>query len=313
MISHQFTCPRKYARFSRDRPFITHSHQHPYVISSATSADGPRPQQVPAEPDESNRDKKSSRQKTSASGYLFLTITMMWSALLIIPMLIAHPMVLWLDRTTRKFQDVIAMIWMKLTMMSNGMVPKVINAENLPPHGEPVVYVANHSSYLDIYAFAFLNRRIKYLSKAEIFKIPIIGWAMRMAGYIGVKRMNKRGQMEAYRKMVTFIRSGLSLVIFPEGTRSETGKLRKFQGGAFRAAKSKGVRIVPITILGTRDIMPSYAFVPLRYPTSPIKMIVHPPIDSTTQSVTELQDSSFKAIDSALPPEMQTRPLLKHK
>lgn len=227
-------------------------------------------------------------------------------------MAIAHPFVLWRDRTTRRFQDFVAMLWMKCTMFSFRMTPTIISPHNLPSPNIPVVYVANHASYLDIYIFAALGRRIKYLSKSEIFKLPIIGWAMTMAGYISVRRMNKAGQMEAYRRMVQVIRNGISLVIFPEGTRSVSGKLRKFQAGAFRAAKQKGVAVVPITILGTREVMPAWAWLPIRYPPERIRMVVHPPIDTTKYTIDQLRDMAFEAVDSALPPELQTRPLPKH-
>lgn len=253
------------------------------------------------------------KQKVSVLGLVFLMITYLWSIILFVPMLIAHPFVMWRDRATRRFHDFIAMTWMKCSFFTVGVVPKIINSHNLPPKGVPSVFVANHSSYLDIYSFAYLNRRIKYLSKSEIFKIPIVGWAMEMAGNIAVLRQNKRGQVEAYRKMVTILRNGISLVIFPEGTRSGTGKLRRFQGGAFRAAKQNKAPVVPVTILGTREVMPSHAWVPLRYPSSPMSLVVHPPLDSAKYTVEELRDKSFEAIDSALPPEIQTRHILEHQ
>lgn len=252
------------------------------------------------------------KQKMAIVGVLFLAITYIWSVILFIPMLIAHPLVMWRDRATRRFHDFIAMAWMKCSFATVRVSPKIVNSHNLLPEGTPVVYVANHSSYLDIYSFAYLQRRIKYVSKAEIFKLPIVGWAMEMAGNVPLRRMNKRGQLEAYRKMVAVVKHGLSLVIFPEGTRSATGKMRRFQSGGFRVAKQQNAPIVPVTILGTREAMPSHAWVPLRYPTEPISLVIHPPLDSSKRSVKELQDLAYEAIDSALPPESQTRPLLKH-
>lgn len=277
---------------------------------TATSANGdPSVQNIPAGTviNDSDKDKR-----VSLLGFLFLFITYAWSVVLFIPMLIAHPIVMWRDRATRRFHDFIAMAWMKCSFGTVRVVPRIINPENVPPKGVSAVYVANHSSYLDIYSFAFLKRRIKYVSKAEIFKLPVVGWAMEMAGNIALVRMNRRGQMEAYRKMVAVIRNGLSLVIFPEGTRSATGKLRRFQAGAFRAAKQQGAPIIPVTILGTREVMPAHAWVPLRYPTAPISVIVHPAINSSEHSVDELRDLAFEAVDSALPAEVRTIPPIKH-
>lgn len=228
-------------------------------------------------------------------------------------MLIAHPFVMWRDRATRRFHDFIAMAWMRWSFGSFLINPKIVNKDNIPPEGVPAVYVANHTSYLDIYSFAYLRRRIKYLSKAEIFKIPIVGWAMEMAGNVAVRRTNRKGQIEAYRKMVQVVKNGLSLVVFPEGTRSSNGKMRRFQAGAFRAAKQSNAPIVPVTILGTRESMPSWAWVPLRYPTIPISLVIHPAIESTNRSINELRDLAYKAIDSALPTDAQTRPYPKHR
>lgn len=273
------------------------------VRIAATSADGGhRTQDIPGQSAFSHDDKK----KLSVPGVIFLVITYIWSVILFIPMAIAHPFVMWRDRATRRFHDFIAMAWMKCSFSSVLVRPLLVNAENIPAKGIPAVYVANHCSYLDIYAFAYLQRRIKYVSKAEIFRIPIVGWAMEMAGNIALLRMNRRGQMEAFRKMVNVIKNGLSLVIFPEGTRSATGKLRRFQSGAFRAAKQEGTPVVPVTILGTREVMPSHAWVPLRYPKAPISLVIHPPISSEEHSAQQLQDMAFDSIDSALPAELQT-------
>jgi 1-acyl-sn-glycerol-3-phosphate acyltransferase len=248
----------------------------------------------------------ASKRKMSLFGILFVVISYAWSLLLIVPMLLAHPLVITLDRHRRRFHDFVSLAWMKCSLISTRVVPHVVNRANLPARGAPCVYVANHTSYLDIFASAFLGRNIKFVSKTEIFRLPIIGWAMSMRGHIGVNRMNRRGQAEAYRKMVGALRDGVSLVVYPEGTRSETGKMRKFHAGAFRAAKAAGVPIVPVTILGTREIMPSRAYVPLCLPPTPIQLIVHPAINSGTHTVDELKDQSFAAIDSSLDPSVQS-------
>lgn len=245
-------------------------------------------------------------RKMSPLGLFFFVVTYLWSFVLFIPMLLAHPFVLFFDRSRRRFHDYIAMAWMQFSMGSVFIKYKVTNAENLLPDGTPVVYVANHASYIDIYSFAYLQRRIKYVSKAEIFRMPVVGWAMAMAGNVALKRMSRRGQMEAYRKMLAVLKDGLSLVVFPEGTRSATGKLRRFQMGAFRAAKAAKVPVVPITIDGTRQMMPADALVPLRYPWNGIELIVHPPIESTDLSVEELRDAAFKSIDKGLEPSLQS-------
>ena len=126
-----------------------------------------------------------------------------------------------------------------------------------------------------------------------------------MAGNISFERRKQRGKMNAYRRMVQLLKHKISLVVFPEGTRSVTGKLKRFKKGAFRAAIATKVPVVPVTITGTREMMPNHAYVPLRYPPEPIKMNVHPAIDSKGRSDEELSELAFKAIDSGLPKHLQ--------
>lgn len=254
--------------------------------------------------------KARKKPKTSLYGYAILAIFYAWAALWIWPMLVLHPFILLLDRQRRRLHSFVSFLWMRCAVWTCRFTPRVVNKENLLEPNRAVVYVANHSSYLDIFPLAFLRRSMKYVSKAEIFKLPIIGLAMQMTGMIGVRRMDRRGRVEAYKRMVTSLECGQSLVVFPEGTRSETGKMRKFQNGAFRAAKAAGAPIVPVTIVGTRDIMPSYAFVPLRRPTRKpaFSLVVHKAIESTDYEVDELVDRAFASVDSGLDPEIQTLP-----
>lgn len=241
------------------------------------------------------------RTKLSVAGILFLLVTYVWAIVLFVPMVIAHPFVLLFDGESRRFHDFIAMSWMRMSLWTVRVRLNVINAHNIPIEGQPVVYVANHLSYLDIFVFSFLHRRIKYVSKAEIFRIPIVGWAMRLAGNIALIRNTRRSQMQTYRQMLNVLKSGSSLVIFPEGTRSSDGRLRRFKDGAFRAAKQLKVPVVPITIIGTREVMPPSAWVPLSYPNHPISIVIHSSIDSLSRSIRQLADVAFDEIQSALP------------
>jgi len=305
LFSQQQKCAALHSRVSRPRLLP--------VLASASADSAPNGAALPPNIPSDDTSTVAQRKRLSVVGIIFFIITYMWSILLFIPMAIIHPVVMWRDRTRRRLHDFITVCWIRCTFGSVMIFPKIVNKSNLPPKPTPAVFVANHSSALDIYAFAYLDRNIKFVSKAELFKLPVIGWAMGMSGHVALKRMSPRGQMEAFRNMVAVVRNGMSLVLFPEGTRSPTGKLRRFKAGAFRAAKQQNAPVVPVTILGTREVMPSHAWVPIRYPTGPISLVVHPAIDSTNRSIAELQDMAFEAIDSALPPEVQTRPPLKHK
>lgn len=248
---------------------------------------------------------KPGNKRLSILGILFLFITYTIGVFAFIPLMLAHPFVLLLDGAKRRFHQFIGMSWLKLTLHLVGIHPELVNGHNLPSPGKTVVYIANHSSNMDVFLLPYLGHRLKVVTKAEIFQAPIIGWAIRMAGNIGVKRTNRKDRMDAFRQMVSTLQRGLSVMVFPEGTRSKSGRLSRFQLGAFRAAKAANVPIVPVTITGTQEIMPSHAYVPLRYPKWPVRMTVHPAIDSIGRTVEELRDLAFRAVDSALDSSLQ--------
>lgn len=121
------------------------------------------------------------------------------------------------------------------------------------------VIVSNHQSQLDILALFRLFIHFKWVSKIEIFKIPVIGWNMLLNRYIKLRR----GDRESVRAMMEHsertLAEGSSVFIFPEGTRSHDGVLKKFKTGAFELAKKMKVPILPIVINGTRDALPKHS------------------------------------------------------
>jgi len=111
------------------------------------------------------------------------------------------------------------------------------------------MYIPNHCSYLDIFTLSgTVPRAFKYMSKQEILQIPIIGWAMQMAGHIGIKRMDKRSQLEAFKAAVDALKKGNSVVTFAEGTRSPDGRLQSMKAGPIKMAVKAGVKVVPVSI-----------------------------------------------------------------
>lgn len=127
--------------------------------------------------------------------------------------------------------------------------------ENIPTEGA-VLYVANHQGYADIpVCFAVLNTiQTGFIAKESLIKIPVFGpWLLRI-GSITIDRQDARASLQAIDEGVDLIKRGFSLLIFPEGTRSQGGPIKEFKKGSLRLATKPGVPIVPITIDGTYTI-----------------------------------------------------------
>src|SRR3954470_18422155 len=122
----------------------------------------------------------------------------------------------------------------------------------------PYVVVSNHESFADILLISYLPWEMKWLSKAELFRIPIMGWMMWLAGDIPVKRGFGPSAVEAMERCRTALRQRVSVMIFPEGTRSRTAELLPFKDGAFRLAVEAGVPILPLAVSGTRTALPKH-------------------------------------------------------
>jgi 1-acyl-sn-glycerol-3-phosphate acyltransferase len=119
----------------------------------------------------------------------------------------------------------------------------------------PYVVVANHESFVDILLISHLPFEMKWLSKAEFFKIPLVGWLMRLAGDIPLDRSSGRSAVEALKLCRVMLDNRVSVMIFPEGTRSESGELQEFKDGAFRLAIDAGVPIIPLAVHGTKTAL----------------------------------------------------------
>ncbi len=132
-----------------------------------------------------------------------------------------------------------------------GWKVEVEGRENLPKPNDPVVMIANHESLVDILVIYFLKVQFRWLSKASIMRIPILGAAMRASGQIPVIRGDKRSHEAALQASVESLHKGISMFYFPEGTRSEIpGQMRPFKIGAFKLSAECGVDILPIALSG---------------------------------------------------------------
>jgi 1-acyl-sn-glycerol-3-phosphate acyltransferase len=125
----------------------------------------------------------------------------------------------------------------------------------------PRIYISNHQSYFDILGLlAYLPLDFKFLVKQELMRIPLFGFAMKCAGYIGIERNDPRKAVKSMQRAAERIRNGASVLIFAEGTRSEDGHLQDFKRGAFKLALKSKCDIVPVVIKGSLHIMPKGSF-----------------------------------------------------
>ena len=124
----------------------------------------------------------------------------------------------------------------------------------------PYVAVANHESYADIFLLCYLPWEMKWLAKQTIFNIPVMGWMMRMAGDVPVVRGDKSSAVGALEACRDRLAKNVSIMIFPEGTRSPDDELLQFKGGAFSLAVECQVPVLPIAIAGTRTAMAKHSF-----------------------------------------------------
>jgi 1-acyl-sn-glycerol-3-phosphate acyltransferase len=153
----------------------------------------------------------------------------------------------------------------------------ITGAEKLDPD-RSYIYMPNHQSNADIpLLLGRLPVQFRWLAKAELFRIPIFGRAMRGVGYISIDRSNRKSAFESLERAARTIRSGTSVLIFPEGTRSRDGRILPFKKGGFVLSVDAGVPIVPIIIRGTRDIIPKGHF--LIRP-APVTMEILDPVET---------------------------------
>ncbi|GAB2570462.1 1-acyl-sn-glycerol-3-phosphate acyltransferase [Paractinoplanes abujensis] len=173
---------------------------------------------------------------------------------------------------------------------------RVTGRDLVPWHGSAVL-VANHASLIDILGLFALFRPFKWVSKQEIFRVPLIGWNMRLNDYVPLVR----GSGESIRRMMAhcdrLLAAGSPVLMFPEGRRTSDGELQPFKDGAFELAVRHQVPIVPIAVHGTRRALPRHGLV-LRDHVD-VHVEVLPPIAPQDDAAT-MKDLARKAIASAL-------------
>ena len=150
--------------------------------------------------------------------------------------------------------------WLTFHALTFGLSFRASGRGNIPATG-PVLLVSNHQSFLDVLVLFRLFTHFQWVSKAEMFRIPCLGWNMALNDYVRLRR----GSPESIARMMAtcerHLAMGSSIMIFPEGTRSPDGRLRAFKHGAFTLAQRAGVPILPIVVDGTAHALPKHGFI----------------------------------------------------
>ena len=165
--------------------------------------------------------------------------------------------------------------WAGRVLFFSGVKVKVVGLENIN-HDETSIYICNHSTLFDIpIVFTAIPENIKIMYKRELEKVFIFGWALKKSPFIPIERTKPRDAMGSIDEALSSIKENVSVILFPEGTRSKDGILRPFKRGAFLLASRSGKPIVPMTIIGSTEILPRRSF---RFNRREVTVIFHEPI-----------------------------------
>lgn len=223
---------------------------------------------------------------------LVVVLTVIFSTLTIISAALINP-----HFASRVF----AVTWAKCCAWLIPIRVEVEGAENAERHRSYVV-ASNHQSAIDILViYGWLRLDLKWVMKAELRKVPAIGIGCEKAGHVFVERRNHKQAAQAINEALERLGDGIGILFFPEGTRSPDGQLLPFKKGAFHTAIVQQVPVLPITVTGTKEIMPSKTLTP--FP-GPVRLVIHPAIETGGLVHDDLEKLKLKTstvIASSLP------------
>jgi 1-acyl-sn-glycerol-3-phosphate acyltransferase len=148
-------------------------------------------------------------------------------------------------------------MWSPAALWLAGVRLEVVRDRPLPEG--PAIYASNHESALDVWLLLkAIPRNVRFIAKQELFRIPLFGWYLALARFIAVDRRDHARAVASLHRAGAIIRSGISVIVFPEGTRSADGTVQPFKKGPFVVAMEAGVPIVPIAIVGAARLNPKH-------------------------------------------------------
>ncbi len=186
--------------------------------------------------------------------------------------------------------------WARILLWTCGVKVEVSGRENLPPHGS-FILMSTHNSHFDIpVLMKEVPRQFRIVAKKSLFKIPVFGWIMTVAGYVNVDRENKQQAFASLDKASETVKEGMPLLIFPEGTRSLDGSLGPFKKGGFVLATKAKAPVIPVVIDGTYHILPKSTW---RICPGSVKVTVGKPIDVSAYSY-ETKEALMEEVRQAM-------------
>lgn len=151
-------------------------------------------------------------------------------------------------------------IWSPVILFICGVKLVITGVKNIE-HGKKYIFISNHESLLDIPAiFSSIPVNLFFIAKKELKNVPFMGWAMQMGGMIFIDRKNKEQAQKDMIRAGELIKKGKNIISFPEGTRTRTGEMGIFRRGTFLLSVNTGIEIVPISIKGARELLPSGSY-----------------------------------------------------
>lgn len=210
----------------------------------------------------------------------------------------------------RRIPIFLSQIWGTVLMRLTRSFPTIEGREILEKYykeNRAAMFVANHNAWMDIpFVGATVGwRNYKMISKAELGKVPILGRSIKVGGHVMVDRTNRRSQLMTLKSGMQWLKDGVHLITFPEGTRSRDGRLLPFKNGAFKMAHKVGAPVIPISIIHANIVNPTTWMFPRKASHGVCKVVVHEPIESKDITEDELFNKVREQIIDGLPEDQK--------